>query len=248
MRYILVAGCLSLISTFSVAQSQAISWDNDMCSFNAKFDSKKFTRQEVLNTVRFIENPYPFAIPNTPAIEQDFSKYQVDAAFKQEYLDLKRDVQQTKLVNLPIFQQLKENSLRNLDISYDIMLRVSESYRDPSRLATPTYGQKCLAIAKQRSNVDSKQLISAWHTSVQQKIIEQNKLGNTSYAALAQQRFQQEMNSRHALNYAKQQLTDDWQNCAVDYLPSNQQDETTDWYNILNKQIFNGSLKEQCDV
>ncbi|AOA57300.1 hypothetical protein BFG52_02290 [Acinetobacter larvae] len=238
--------CMAAMNSF--AQQKTIKFDDAMCDVEGKFDTNKFKTDEVLNTMRFIRDSGAIILPPTNWEKLNLAK--VSQMMKQEYEQEKRALQQKKLVNLPEVQQLRTMYLGDLDLSYDINLRIVHSTQDPTRLLTTQYGDKCLAIAKQLNQSDAKKIIQSWHDAEKAKIARYLKEGEQYSANLFENNFKREYTSQNPLFYAKKNLTDAWNNCAVDYLPSNiasRSDKVDALNTAIETKIFNGSLKYECD-
>jgi hypothetical protein len=154
----------------------------------------------------------------------------------------------TALSVLPAFGALKQRTLTRLEMEYATnRLEAQALLGQPQVLLTAAYGQASLRYAQMLNHPSAEQRLKFWDQIHEEHIRAQEKLGNTGYRQMAQQRHAAQKAS-NAQAYAKVDFIQAWHNhLQWPNDAAHQQDTQTDWNRALIKAARFTQIKQECD-
>ena len=250
MKAITIAAILASMAVTTIAQAEVYKWQDDYCSMQGDFDSKKYTAKQIKNSHFVLEsltrlNLNSFFPPMDIEALDKLSMKDMDALTK-EYKQVKRDIERLDVV--PEAKGYKQELLKSIDGEYKQNQLTILGYLNPSE-ALKQSPQMCKTyiepLLKNETAVQNR-----WKQFVEEKIQEQADItddGGKYYRSLATKRYQEEKSSNPA-KYAKIDLvTFGFGNCVNDQMYHADSEVVFKNQQKLNKTLFGKSFKQICD-
>lgn len=246
-KYAWVLTTLLCLAPALHAQTLTYQWDTELCTYHAQYNAAQVSKAQLDGSLVFTRLAGSVLLSATSFV---FDPAQVSSislqAIHHEYQTTKAKLQATPV--LAPFAALKQRTLSRLEFEYATnRLEAQALLGQPQRLLTAAYGQASLRYAKMLNHPDAAQRIKFWSQVIEAQIREQEKLGNSGYRTIAQQR-QAQQNASNPQAYAKIDFIQawhnhlQWPNAAI-----HQQDTRTDWNSSFIKAARLTHLQEECD-
>lgn len=204
---------LILISSNSFAQYANFEYNTELCECTAKFDSTKYSRQELQNTIDYLWNSSYINYNATVGKLEEIKKLNV-ADLRKECDEKINKLKSLKVVNEPFWTKLLAEQIA----FYEGTCRLKEftilAYANPKILLEYDLVDKKSIYYRDALIAGGDQLIEAWF-----KLHKEQKSNNGSPENL-QRRFDIKYNSDNRLEYARMEvMTYGWWNSANHLLP-----------------------------
>jgi len=238
---------LSCLAPALHAQTLTYQWDTELCSYRAQYNAAQVSKAQLDGSLVFTRLAGSVLLSATSLV---FEPAQLSSISLQA-IDHEYRTTKTKLKATPVlapFAALKQRTLSRLEFEYTTnRLEAQALLGQPQRLLTTAYGQASLRYAKMLNHPDAAQQIKLWNQLIEAQIREQEKLGNSGYRIIAQQR-QARQSASNAQAYAKIDFIQAWHNhLQWPNTAIHQQDTRTDWNLAFIKAARLTHLKEECD-
>ncbi|MDD2983688.1 MAG: hypothetical protein PHQ74_09895 [Crocinitomicaceae bacterium] len=209
----LITVILILINTNSFAQYANFEYNTELCECIAKFDSTKYSRQELQNTIDYLWNSNYISTNSTPRKLEDIEKLNV-TDLRKECDEKINTLKSLKIVNEPFWTKLLAEQIA----FYESTCRLKEftilAYANPKILLTYELVDSTCIYYRDALIAGGDQLIKAWYA-----LHEKQKSNNGSPENL-QRRFDNKYYSDHRLEYARMEVMSfGWWNSANHLLP-----------------------------
>lgn len=229
------------------AKTLSYQWDTELCTYRAQYNSNQISKAQLDGSLAFTRlagsvllsaKSFVFEPTQIPTI----SLHKID----QDYQATKAKL--TALSVLPAFGALKQRTLTRLEMEYTTnRLEAQALLGQPQVLLTAAYGQASLRYAQMLNHPSAEQRLKFWDQIHEEHIRAQEKLGNTGYRQMAQQRHAAQKAS-NAQAYAKVDFIQAWHNhLQWPNDAAHQQDTQTDWNRALIKAARFTQIKQECD-
>ena len=245
----LLWGVIALLCFPTVLQAKMLSyqWDTELCTHQAQYNSNQISKAQLdgslaltrlAGSVLLSAKSFVFEPAQIPTI----SLSKIDHDYQATKTKL------TALMVLPAFAALKQRTLARLEMEYATnRLEAQALLGQPQVLLTAAYGQASLRYAQMLNHPSAEQRLKFWDQIHEEHIRAQEKLGNTGYRQMAQQRHAAQKAS-NAQAYAKVDFIQAWHNhLQWPNDAAHQQDTQTDWNRALIKAARFTQIKQECD-
>lgn len=238
MKAVTVAALLASMAVTTIAQAQTYKWQDDFCSMQGDFDSKKYTAKQIENSYFVLESL------TRSNLDSFFSPMSIDALDKlsmkdldiltEEYKQVKRNVERLDVV--PEAKGYKQELLKSIDGEYKQNKLTILGYLNPNdalKQSPKMCHQYIKPLLQNEAAVQTK-----W-----KQIVEERAVSN-SYAM---SRYLDEKASNPA-KYAKIDLvTFGFGNCVNEQVYHADSEVVFKNQQKLNKTLFGKSFKQMCD-
>lgn len=229
----------SISDTANIGSASTFIWTTELCENKGTYDSVKYSAAQLQNTydLWFRFSGVALETDGTASKPEEISKLDANK-LAEEYQKQKKYFNQMVVVNLPYWQKLKEERIRELDNEYELKKITIESYGNPAILNTSRFSKSCPEFVNALTSKDTSVLMAFWKSFAEKQSLKNGS--PESYMA----RFYESFNSENRLVYAKIDLiTYGWWNCVNQSLPHRNRDEQVEAE--FNK-LFS-SVKSECD-
>jgi len=241
---------VAAMTVTNTAQAETYKWEDDFCSMQGDFDSKKYTAKQIKNSHLVLEsltrsNLDSFFSPMSIEALDKLSMKDLDI-LTEEYKQVKRNVERLDVV--PEAKGYKQELVKSIDGEYKQNKLTILGYLNPSE-ALKQSPQMCKTyiepLLKNETAVQNR-----WKQFVEEQIQKQADItddGGKYYRSLATKRYQEEKAS-NPTKYAKINLvTFGFGNCVNEQVYHADSDEVFSNQQKLNKTLFGKSFKQMCD-
>ena len=133
MKAVTVAALLASMAVTTIAQAQTYKWEDDFCSMQGDFDSKKYTAKQIKNS-HFVLEGLTRANLNSffpPMNIEDLDKVSIKdlERLTEEYKQVKNNVERLDVV--PEAKAYKQNLLQSIEGEYKKERLTILAYVDP---------------------------------------------------------------------------------------------------------------------
>lgn len=250
MKAVTVAALLASMAVTTIAQAQTYKWEDDFCSMQGDFDSKKYTAKQIKNSHLVLESL------TRSNLESFFPPMDIDALDKlsmkdldkltEEYIKVKNNIERLDVV--PDAKGYKQELVKSIDGEYKQNKLTILGYLNPSEALKQSPKMCKTYIEPLLKNETAVQ--NRWKQFVEEQIQKQADItddGGKYYRSLATKRYQEEKAS-NPTKYAKINLvTFGFGNCVNEQVYHADSEVVFKNQQKLNKALFGKSFKEVCD-
>ena len=203
-------------------------WDEEMCSFDALYDSTKYTETALRNTLNLYRSVSNLGEDVSFFNLKDVKKPNIDTLNKQ-YEEALKNLTDNTIIQMPFWIELKKQKIMELNEEYELKKTTIGYYDNPSSLLKSKYFNSCSVYATALASNDTAIIFSA-----RRQLLEEQCKQN-GYPEKLRMKFRNEYSSPQRIEYAKMHLmTFGWWNCANDQiLHINQTKEMSDEFDKL---------------
>lgn len=182
--------------------TDTMNWETDLCSKSGSFDTKKYKKTELYNTLALLNRYYNGSNLNTKSIVFDYKDISnLDSmALELEYTTLKNRFQSMSIIQQMPWIKLKQTIMNALKEDYDIKRTEMMAYRYPEVLLSHPYSAGCPEMVEALYNLDTFYIFEAWRNLK----INQSKKNADPQRILDEYQFQNKLPER--LEIAKTEL------------------------------------------
>ncbi|MBP2615347.1 hypothetical protein [Chryseobacterium jejuense] len=213
------------------------------CDVKGYFDPSKYKKEEIDGTYKLL---YPLTwSPFTSLIVFNPAKYdevrsnsaQLLQQAEKEYLERKKELEELKLIDLPIWKKQHEEALTLLENEYHLNKALLMGYADPQSLKNSKFYTTCKEYADAMTTKDKKKMYSVW------KGLFESKKGEELYSG-TKDAFNAKWNDPRKDDYAFIDLMNAFNNCANhSFRPKADEDNTL--FKTFEKVFV--KVKRDCD-
>ena len=213
------------------------------CDVKGYFDPSKYKKEEIDGTYKLLQpltwspftslivfNPVKFDLvrSNNPQLLQQTEK---------EYLERKKELDELKIINLPIWKNQHEEAFTLLENEYQLNKALIMGYNDPQSLQNSKFYNTCKEYADAMTTKDKEKMYSVW------KGLFEPKKGEEPYSG-TQQAFAAKWNDPRKDDYALIDLMNAFSNCA-NHSFRTKADEDNTLFKTFEKVFV--TVKRDCD-
>ncbi|RPD44603.1 hypothetical protein DNI29_20955 [Hymenobacter sediminis] len=214
-----------------------LTWESEICLHTGRYNPKRYTAAQLLGTWEVLEHSATLnyhAITFTPA---DIDQLSLDS-LEADYTKLHLRYQQLQVVPQPVWQQLKQARLRELESEYKAKKLLIQAYTTPELLLTAPYPGACTQYVRSLAAHNDSLIRRDW----EQLLRREAKRNSVPESLMA--RFREQLNSPDWYHYAQVDLLNTgWWNCVNQALP---QTEPTTRMRQQYEQLFS-QIRSECE-
>ena len=136
MKHLLIAFTVLIITGTATAQKAVYKWDDELCSYEGIYDSKKITRELISNCQRLVLKQ-DFDVTVMPAVFKpaDTSRLRPEA-LEEEFTRVNTALKKLVLPATPFWQNFKAAKLKEQQQRYEFHRVYFKAYKDVNALKT----------------------------------------------------------------------------------------------------------------
>ncbi len=193
--------------------TDTLSWYTELCDHVGTFDTSKHTKKQLQDTYKlwFVYSSLPLLTRDKETDPDKYNTFDSKAQLKKldaEYKAKKKELKGLALVNGKIWEELRQNRLKNMDECYELCKINLEAHSNPKVLLKNRFTKYCPEYAEALASKDTLQLMAAWG-----KLLKEREEGNFSESSFDRYKnsLSPEAQIAHARSYL---LAYGWHNCA----------------------------------
>jgi hypothetical protein len=197
----------------NITSTDTLSWYTELCDHVGTFDTSKYTKKQLQDTYK-LWFAYSSLALLTKDIETDADRYNTfdsKAQLKKleaEYKAKKKELKGLALVNGKIWEELRQNRLKNMDECYELCKINLEAYSNPKVLLNNRFSKYCPEYAEVLASNDTLKLIACWG-----KLMSEQE--NRNFSETLFDRYTNSLSPESRVAHAKSYiLAYGWHNCA----------------------------------
>lgn len=213
------------------------------CDVQGYFDPSKYKKEEIDGTYKLIS---PITLPPFSSLivfnPTKFDLVRTNSAqllqqAEKEYLMRKKELEEFKIINLPIWKNEREEALQLLENEYQLYTTLLKGYANPQSLQNSKFYNTCKEYADAMTTNDKQKMYSVW------KSLFEPKKGEETYSGTADA-FNAKWNDPRKDDYAIIDLMNAFNNCANHSFRTKPDEENTVFTTF--EKVF-VKLKRDCD-
>ncbi|GAB3704936.1 hypothetical protein GCM10027592_36830 [Spirosoma flavus] len=209
---------------FSAPKDTAIfAWATELCDFQSTYNPTQYTKQQLENThALWLDNWYLEA-PAVATTPDELTSLNLDS-LRRDYEQMREHLNKHTPVDVPFWQQLKQQRIRAMDSEYTLKKLAISAYQNPALLRKSKYDAVGSVYVEALISGDTTALLKAW-----KRLNEEQKKASGLPEKL-EDAFQEKYKASDRLLFAKVELMAyGWWNHvrqSVPYVEVNQRMET----------------------
>lgn len=242
LKLIAMFAILLAVPSVTSGQLRKYRWSGEMCEYEAKYNSRKYTLAQIRDTVRLsMDQEFSLVVGNSVALEiEEIDRLNV-AALDEEYSVKRRELAGLKIINDPYWKKMWRDRLTELDRVYQLSRATILSYKDPLRLRDVTYAPACVRDFAEPLIAGGQSLLDTWL-----KVNLDSRAKNINPERLRLE-FERQSASPEKFDYARLEVTAfGWHNC-VNAIARGEEPDYEETRRHLRK-LFVGKIKENCEM
>ena len=207
MKYLFLLVTLLLVSA-SFGQVKTFTWQAELCEYKGTYDSKKYTEQQLSDTLKLVYD-YELGLNYNAAVFRLDAIPELDVnELDREYKEKRQAILDLKLVNSPYWEKARQAKLSELDQYYALSRPTMLAYTEPKNLLDYKGAEECKIRFAEPIIAGGDKLLDAWR-----KQNEAARLKNGDPERVRRE-FEAELASPQKFEYARlEMLTFGWWNC-----------------------------------
>lgn len=214
------------------------------CDIKGYFDPAKYKKEEIDGTYKLL-GPFTWS-PFTSLIVFNPIKFnlvrsnstQLLQQTEKEYIERKKELNELKIIDLPIWKKQHEETVQLLENEYQLKKAVIMGYTDPQSLLNSKFYGTCKEYVNAMTSQDKQKMYSVW------KSLFESKKDEEAYSG-AQEAFTAKWNDPQKDDYAIIDLMNAFNNCANHSFRPKAEEEDNTLFQTFEK-IFT-KIKKDCD-
>ncbi len=210
MRSVITILALALLPATVFGQVKTYKWNDGFCDNSGTFDSRKYSIEQIRDTVRLSQNgEFDLIRTDTTVFKySDIDKLNT-VALDAEYTKLRSDLAGLKVVDEPYWQKMWRDKLTEIDRVYVLSRATILGYKQPVRLRDVDFAPSCVKEYAEPLIIGGQSLIDAWLK------VNMNSRSLNGNPEKVKERFDSEMASPDRLKFAQVEvMAFGWWNCA----------------------------------
>lgn len=153
---------LIVITGAAFAQSRTYKWETELCLHTGKYDAKKYTEKQLADTLLLAQG-WEFSIQNNATVFKFADIASLDtAALEKEYKEKTAAVKALELVPGTYWEDLRRDTLRELDEVYELSRITMLGYSDLKSLREYNGAEQCKTAYAEPLIEGGAAMIAAW--------------------------------------------------------------------------------------
>ncbi len=209
-RFSFVTSLILLCSIAISAQTAKFEWAQGLCEFEGTYDSTKYTKEQLLDTQKLLSSvgSLSLAYDPTPRNFDGIEKLSL-TELEAEYKAKLKEFQSLKLVQGEIWEELRQNKIKELNQLYALSKVTVKGYKNPASLREFKVAEPCADFYAQPLIDGGEYLLTTW-----KKVNMDSRSRNGSPQRL-ERIFNQQNSSPDRFKFAQiEVMTFGWWNCA----------------------------------
>lgn len=217
-------------------QTRSFKWETELCIHTGKYDSKKYTEQQLRNTVRMFHlDEFRLSTNSTVWKYEEIADLDI-AGLEKEYKEKSESLSALDIVKTPYWETVRRDKLRSMKENYELYRVTMLGYKDPKILRTYSGAETCKLNYAEPIIAGGASLINAWR-----KVNKDSQSRNADPARL-QREFDAENASSDRFKFALvETMAFGWHNCVNATFPIDDRDLHTEFEKLFT------NVKSECD-
>ena len=202
-----------LNDVYNATATDTLSWYTELCDHTGTFDTSKYTKKQLQDTYKlwFAYSSLALLTRDKETDADKYNSFDSKAQLKKleaEYKSKKKELKNLALVSGKVWEELRQNRMKNIDEVYELCKINLEAYSNPKVLLKNRFTKYCPDYAEALASKDTLKLMAAWG-----KLLKEREEGNSSDSSFDRYKnsLTPEARIAHARSYL---LAYGWHNCA----------------------------------
>jgi hypothetical protein len=137
-------------------------WFHDMCEYKGYYDSIIY-KKEILDNLYNLWQGNNMTLSDYTSIFdfRDTNKLNIDS-LNIEYKRIKKHIQNIKIIEIPLWQNLRKARIKELDTIYETQKSYIEGFKNPKQLLNNKYSNFCKEFAEALASDNKQDLLDEW--------------------------------------------------------------------------------------
>ncbi len=224
---------LILLVLFSISidlsgQKSVLTWQDELCVYESKYNSRKYSEQQIRNCLGLV-NGYHFRIDHLPSVfnPEDIKRLVLDT-LDNEFNKKVKELRNLDLPKSKYWTNLRNCIMSELEQVYSLSRIAYSSYKDPISLKLWNYQDPCLRKHADAFIIGGDSLLKDWF-ELTSELVKNNCCPDKVW-----QNYSNQRSSKDSLIYAQVYVsTFGWWNCAIKYVNRCQTHDTKEFLNLF---------------
>jgi hypothetical protein len=225
-----ILSTLLLVSIALSGQKSVFMWQDGLCAYESKYNSRIYTEKQLRNCLEMINGSY-FTIDHIPSVFRpiDIEELILDT-LDNEFNKKVRKLKNLDLPNSTYWKELQSCILTELEQVYSLSRIAYLGYKDPRNLKQWNYQDPCLKKHSDALINGGDSLLKDWFELTTEHV----KINSNPEKVW--QTYHNQRSSKDSLDYAKVDVTTfGWWNCANKYIQRCQTHDTKEFLKLFVK-------------
>ena len=203
---------LFFVPAASFAQVKTFRWGTDACEFSGTYNSRKYSRTQLENTVRLMRPEFGLDYNATVWSFEEIARLD-PAALDEKYEEAVSELKELKIVPLPSWENIRKKKLREIEQVYRLSRATILGYTDPTKLRGYAGSPSCKTKFADPLIAGGDRLLAAW------RVVNEDSRRRNSEPERIRRIFEEQMASPDRLKFALVEvMTFGWWNCANQFI------------------------------
>jgi len=242
LKTVALVAILLVIPFDAVGQIKKYRWSGEMCEYEARYNSRKYSPEQIRDTVLLsMDQEFSLEVGTSVALDLEEIPQLNAVALRDEYLFKRQKLAALKIIDDPYWNQIWRDRLNELDRVYQLSRATILSYKDPQRLRDVTYAPVCVREFAEPLIAGGQMLLDTWlkvNLASREKNVHPDRL---------RLEFERQSASPDKFAYARLEVTGfGWHNC-VNAIARGENPDYDEIRRHLRK-LFVGKIRERCEM
>ena len=208
-----------LLPIVTLGQTASFRWDTELCRFSGTYDSRKYSKEQLQNTVRLMR-PGEFGLDHNATVWKFEEIAGLDVrALDQKYEKAISELKSMKIVPSPYWEIVRQSKIREIEQVYKLARATMLGYTKPQVLTEYEAAASCKTKFAEPLVAGGDRLLAAW------RVVNEDSRRKNADPERLRREFEQQMASPDRLKFALvETMSFGWWNCANEFIQYDQGD------------------------